>query len=325
MKAFEPINRAYNTVFQPEKLSIGLVVPIEQYAQHALPRMQDHITRVQLAEQMGFKAIWLRDIPLHVPSFGDTGQGFDPFTYLGFLAAHTTKIGLGIASIALPLHHPLHVAKSAATIDQLSGGRMLLGIASGDRPDEYPAMGIDFAQRGQLFKEAFTYLRKAAEAFPATEKSYFGQLNGGVDVLPKPSGHKIPLLLTGYSRQSLEWNAQHADGWMSYPRNIGQQRYTLVQWRELIAETGSYDKPFMQPLYVILDEHDDAKPIPIQLGFKIGVKYLVEYCQLLQEIGVNHLAINLRFSEMPIEKTLERLATHFLPHFHPHSTEKHHG
>ena len=321
MRPFEPINKGYNHVFQPGQLSIGVVVPIENYAVGTIPHMQDHVKLTQLAEALGFKAIWLRDIPLNIPSFGDVGQTYDPFTYLGYLAAHTTEIALGIASIALPLHHPLNVAKSAATIDQLSGGRMILGVASGDRPDEYPAMGIEFEQRGQLFQEAFTYIREAAKDFPHWESPAYGTLTGAVDILPKPTGRKIPLLMTGFSRQTLEWNADHTDGWMYYPRNIGQQQYLISQWRDRIAETQEYDRPFMQPLYVDLHEQDDFKPQGIHLGFRIGANYLVEYLQLLKDIGVNHLAINLRFSSVKIENVLERLGEKVLPHFHSQHPE----
>ncbi|HAA11832.1 MAG TPA: LLM class flavin-dependent oxidoreductase, partial [Cytophagales bacterium] len=126
--------------------------------------------------------------------------------------------------------------------------------------------------------------------------------------------------LTGYSQQSLEWNAEHGDGWMYYPRDLQTQRFTIRQWRDLVAQHSTYSKPFMQPLYVVL-EHDDFKPQPIQLGFRIGVKYLTEYFQYLQEIGVNHVGINLRFNHQPMEATLERIAAEVLPHFHEPKTE----
>ena len=133
---FLPINRGYNSVFRPNRLSLGLVSPLEGYAAGPVPEMTRHIARVQLAEQLGFSAVWLRDVPFNVPSFGDAGQVYDPFVYLGFLAARTEKIALGVASIILPLRHPAHVAKAAASADALSGGRLILGIASGDRPAE---------------------------------------------------------------------------------------------------------------------------------------------------------------------------------------------
>ena len=320
MRPFETINRGYHQVFQANQLSLGLVVPIESYANSPIPSLSDHLKRAQHAEQLGFKALWLRDVPLQVPAFGDAGQTFDPFTYLGYLAGQTHTIALGIASVALPLHHPIHVAKSAATIDQLSEGRLILGVASGDRLQEYPAMGLDHEQRGALFRAAFAYLRAAAKPFPEVAPTAYGQLTGQADVLPKPFGDKLPLLLTGYSQQSLEWNAAHGDGWMYYPRNSAQQQQLIQRYRQLIPRTQAYSKPFMQPLYIDLQPDKDFRPQPIHLGFRIGVHYLVDYLQQLADIGVNHVALNLRFNQASIPTTLEQLAQHVLPHFHHTST-----
>jgi len=316
MKKFEPINKGYNSVFKANQLSLGLVIPIENYSQNSVPTMKQHLERVQLAERLGFKAVWVRDVPLHVPSFGDAGQTFDPFTYLGFLAGQTKDIALGTASIALPLHHPVHVAKSAATIDQLSDGRFMMGVASGDRPSEYPAMNIEFEKRGKLFRDAFNYIRKAEEDFPMLENNDFGNLNGQVDVLPKPTSYRTPMLITGNSRQSMEWIAKHSNGWMYYPRPNMQQAYTIAEWRREIAKHHDFDKPFMTPLYVVLEKDADFKPQPIQLGFRIGANYLIEYFRTVREIGVNHVAINLRFNSNNLEATLEDLAEKVLPHFH---------
>ncbi|MEM1408601.1 MAG: LLM class flavin-dependent oxidoreductase [Bacteroidota bacterium] len=196
--------------------------------------------------------------------------------------------------MALPLHHPLTIAKSASSIDVLSEGRMILGVASGDRPQEYPAMNIDFENRGELFRDAFDYIRKAQESFPRFTSQHYGGLNGQMDVLPKPTAHKIPLLITGSSRQSLEWNAKNGDGWMSYPRNLYEQKQAISQYRSLVEQFGNFDKPFMQPLYIDLMEDNHFKPQPIHLGFRIGIDYLNDYVLKLKEIGVNHLAFNLR-------------------------------
>ena len=122
--------------------------------------------------------------------------------------------------------------------------------------------------------------------------------------------------MTGFSRQSLEWNAENGDGWMSYPKSLYQQQHTITQWRALIPEEQEFDKPFMQPLYVDLHENDDFKPQGIHLGFRIGSNYLIDYFHHIQEIGVNHVAINLRFNSRNIEKTLEELANKLLTQFH---------
>ncbi|MEL6579735.1 MAG: LLM class oxidoreductase [Cyanobacteria bacterium J06621_12] len=318
MKDFELINKGYNSVFKPNQLSVGIVVPIEGYASNPIPTMRHHLARVQLIDRLGFKALWLRDVPFNVPNFGDAGQTFDPFTYLGYLAGQTTDIALGVASIALPLHHPVHVAKSAATVDQLSEGRLILGVASGDRYEEYPAMGIDYENRGELFREAFSYIRKAQANFPSFESNQYGNLKGQIDILPKPTAHKLPLLITGSSRQTLEWNAKNADGWMSYPQDIN----VIAQWRTLVAETQAYNKPFMQPLYLVLQQDDDFKPLPIHLGLRIGANYLVDYLYSLRDVGVNHVALNLRFNSIDMDRTLESLAEKVLPHFHTTSIKQ---
>ena len=312
--AFPSINRGYNSTFRPNRLSIGLVVPIETYAKSPIPTMTCHVERVQLAEKLGFSAIWLRDVPFNVPSFGDAGQTYDPFVYLGFLAGQSDRIALGVASIILPLRHPAHVAKAAASVDALSGGRLILGVASGDRPEEYPAMNQSFGDRGARFRESFDYIRRMGETAPTFENA-FGSPNRGLDMLPKPVSGKLPLLITGGSRQTPEWIAQNGDGWMTYPRNTVMQGQIVRDWQARVKVLGGLPKPVMQPLYVDLSENPDTPPRPIHLGFRLGVRHLLTYLKSLEEIGVNHVALNLRFNQADIETTLKRLADDILPDF----------
>ena len=312
--AFEPVNRGYDAVFRPGRLSLGLVAPLESYTASAVPTMADHLERVRLAEKLGFAAIWLRDVPFNVPSFGDAGQVFDPFVYLGLLAGSTTDIALGVASAVLPLRHPAHVAKAAASADVLSGGRLILGVASGDRPEEYPALDQPFDDRGARFRDSFDYIRRMAEPSPAFENP-FGSPGGGMDLLPKPSGGRLPLLVTGGSQQDLAWIARNGDGWMLYPRNSFEQAKVIGDWREALAQAGRPLQPVMEPLYIDLAEDPDAAPRPIHLGFELGTKRLCSYLRSRQEIGVNHVALNLRFNRAEIESTMQRLAEEVLPDF----------
>jgi len=316
VSTFQKINAGYNSTFQYGELSIGIVVPIENYANSSVPTMADHMERIKLVDQLGFRALWLRDVPLHVPSFGDAGQTFDPFTYLGFIAGQTEQIALGISSIALPLHHPIHVAKSVNTIDQLSGGRVLLGIASGDRKEEYPALGMDYENRGATFRNAYNYIRASEEDFPILDNNSLGILDGTMDILPKPYGAKIPMLVTGHSQQTTEWIADHADGWMFYPRDFQSQAMRINEWRQLVSQSHEYSKPFMQPLYIDLMPKSDFKPQGIHLGIRTGIDFLIEYLNGIKSIGVNHVALNLRFNNADIEETLQVLAEKVLPHFH---------
>lgn len=311
---FQPINQGYNTVFRPNRLSLGLVVPIETYVQGPVPTMAHHIERIQLAEQLGFSAVWLRDVPFNVPSFGDAGQTYDPFVYLGLLAGQTERIALGVASIILPLRHPAHVAKAAATVDVLSGGRLILGVASGDRPEEYPALNQLFGDRGARFRESFDYIRRMGESAPAFD-SGFGRLNGGMDMLPKPVSGKLPLIVTGGSQQGPDWIARNGDGWMIYPRNLGAQAQIVRDWRSRVEAADTPAKPIMQPLYIDLTEDSETPPQPIHLGLRLGMNPLLAYLKSLERIGINHVALNLRFNQANTETTLKRLADDILPAF----------
>lgn len=311
---FMPINQGYNSTFRPNRLSLGLVVPLENYSMSAEPTMARHVERVQLAEELGFTAIWLRDVPFNVSSFGDAGQIFDPFVYLGLLAAQTERIALGVASVVLPLRHPAHVAKAAASVDVLSGGRLILGVASGDRPEEYPALNLSFDDRGDRFRASFDYIRRMWEDAPAFENSY-GNPYGGMDMLPKPASGKLPLLITGGSQQDPDWIAQNGEGWITYPRGIAAQQKIISDWRARVKAVGGPAKPAVQSLYIDLVDDADAPAEPIHLGFRSGVNHLRSYLKSLEEIGVNHVALNLRFNQADIEETLKRLADDILPDF----------
>ncbi len=313
-QAFPKLNRAYGEVFKPNGMTLGLVVPIEAYPNTAVPALERHIERAQLAEQLGFSALWLRDVPFNVPSFGDAGQIFDPFVYLGALAASTGDIALGVASIILPLRHPAHVAKAAASADALSDGRVLLGVASGDRPEEYPALNMTFPDRGARFRESVDYINALSEGYP-TFSNAFGELSGGLDMLPKPTGGRVPLLITGGSQQTPDWIARNGDGWMTYPRNTADQGRLVSEYRQRSADAGRQNMPVMQSLYIDLVEDADAAPHPIHLGFRSGTTFLTRYLQELKSVGINHVALNLRFSQADVETTLKRLSDELLPIF----------
>ena len=311
---FPNINQGYNRTFRADHLTLGVIIPIERYTSSAVPTMQQHIERVQLVEQLGFSAVWLRDVPFNVPSFGDAGQTFDPFVYLGVLAAQTQTISLGVASLILPLRHPAHVAKAAASVDVLSNGRLLLGIASGDRPEEYPAMNMTFDDRGARFRSSVAYIEKMWEP-AASFTNEHGSPYGGMDMLPKPTGSAIPLLITGGSQQDPDWIARNGHGWITYPRNAQMQQRIIEDWRNRVQAVGGPLKPAVQSLYIDLVDDVDAEPQPIHLGFRSGVNFLSQYLKSLREIGINHVGLNLRFNQADIEATLKRLATDILPEF----------
>ncbi|GAB4293363.1 MAG: LLM class oxidoreductase [Methylophaga sp.] len=305
-------NNAYDNLFSQGQLSIGLTFPLEAY-QGGRPTMENQESLAKLAEELGFSALWFRDVPLRDPTFGDVGQIYDPIAYMGWIAAQTKHISLVTGSLILPLRHPVHVAKSIASLNALSGGRVVAGVASGDRPVEFPAFGVDRDQREQLFRDHSATLKKLLyEDFPHYNNHY-GLLAGEADSLPKPET-LIPLLVTGHSQQSLEWIAEHADGWITYPRKLPYHERFVTSWHQTVSEVGQGFKPFAQSLYVDLTDDVDATPTPIHLGIRTGRKALVDYLQHLKKWGVNHVAINLKYGKRPAIEVIQELGETVLPY-----------
>ena len=152
------------------------------------------------------------------------------------------------------------------------------------------------------------------EKSPAFDNIY-GNPYGGMDMLPKPLSGKLPLLITGGSQQNSEWIARNGDGWITYPRGISVQERIIGDWRKRVKAAGGPAKPAMQSLYVDLAEDPETPPQSIHLGFRLGVNHLRAYLNSLQEIGVNHVAMNLRLNQADTEKTLKHLSEEILPYF----------
>ncbi|MEV6183233.1 LLM class oxidoreductase [Streptomyces sp. NPDC052015] len=312
------------------RLTLGLELPLDNdwgatrlRADHeagrpfGVPDLTEHARLARLADDLGFAALWVRDVPLYDPQqFGDAGSVFETFTHLGHLAAVTERTVLGTAAVVLPLRRPLLVAKAAATVDVLSGGRFVLGLASGDRPVEYPLFGEDFQRRGATFRQSVDILRTAWTAHPPEQGMslpVFGlHRDRGLDVLPKPTGATIPLAIAGHAQQSTEWIAQNADASLNYPRPLGALRLKTREWQQLTADNR---KPYLTPMQLDLSPDPDTPATAIRLGLRTGRHALVDHLTKMSELGVAHVSFNLRPGDRPVEEVLDELAQEVLPHF----------
>ncbi|MFF0526250.1 TIGR03571 family LLM class oxidoreductase [Actinomadura nitritigenes] len=292
-------------------MTLGIELPLDNDFAHrretpGVPDLAEHRSRAALAAALGFRTIWLRDVPLWPPrTFGDAGLVFDPIAYLGYLAAATENALLGTAAIALPLRNPILLAKEAATIDALSGGRLLLGVASGDRPIEYPLFGVDFDTRAEAYRRAVQAMRgiweHAAMAPDSQDK-----------VLPAPVDGTIPLIAVGRGGQSTEWAAEHMDAYMTYPRPCDAMRGVVFEWD---CATPGTRKPVITTTLVDLAENPDAPAEPIRFGLRGGRNRLGDHLRGLRDTGVAHVALNLRPSRRPIDDVPHEIAEHVLPEF----------
>jgi probable F420-dependent oxidoreductase len=195
------------------------------------------------AEQAGFTGFSLTEHPAPGARWLASGghQSLDPLVGLGYIAAATTRLKLLTHLVVAPYRNPLLLAKAAATVDKLSGGRMILGIGTGYQKSEFYAVGVDIAERNALFDEALDVmpLHWSGEPF-----SYHARHFDARDIIarPRPVQNPIPIWIGGNSKLSRRRVAERAQGWMPMggPAQLSVTARTvaitsLAQLAEMIA------------------------------------------------------------------------------------------
>lgn len=312
-------HRGFARLFVPGKLTLGLILPLETHPHGPAPTMEHHVEMAKRAERLDFGCLWLRDIPFYDPHYGDVGQIFEPLGYIAHLAAKTESIALGTAGIVLPLREPLLLAKQVATVDQLSGGRLLLGLSSGDRPSDYPLFGIDADSRGERLREVFDVYRTVSEqSFPHFRSEHFGRSDGELDLIPKPPHGRTPAIAVGRAQQSLQWIASQMNGLISAAPAHADLEGLSAEWTALVEEDAAVFRPLGIGgfLDLVVDAHHPVTRIPG--GLRAGVRALVEYLEKAERCGIVHFAMNLRVSDRPYAQLMDELAAHALARFPSH-------
>jgi luciferase-type oxidoreductase len=316
---------ALDLINRPGQLTLGIELPLDNDwspegearrvadgRPHGVPDLSHYPELVRQIDASGFAAIWMRDVPVFDPrNFGDAGSIYDPFVNLGFLAGITKHVALGTAGIVLPLRHPMMVAKAAASVDCLSGGRLILGLASGDRPVEYPLLGLDFERRGETFRQSLTYLRDAWKdgGLPLGD----GRIAAELDLLPKPAGRTISTIIAGNGQQSDEWIADNMDGRFVYPGNLDRMAAHAAEFRRLRQAAGKDRGAFISAYHLDLADDPDELATPRRFGARIGRKPFLDHLEHLHSAGVDHLAVLLRPSRRPLPEVIDEFAREILP------------
>jgi probable F420-dependent oxidoreductase len=180
----------------------------------------DLLEEVRTAEANGWYGVWLADH--YMPDTGDTrparGDRYECWSLLPALAAVTERIRVGTLVSPTSVHHPALLAKRAATIDRLSGGRMVLGLGAGWQINEHHAYGIDLEPPGKRvsrFEEAIGIVRSMlAEDFTTFRGEFYTITEAPCD--PKPVQSPLPLLVGTRGPRMLRIAARHADEWNTW-------------------------------------------------------------------------------------------------------------
>ena len=202
---------------------IGLLVP--GCFAGTPPSMQDFTQFFRRADELGFDSLWVIDRIFHDINI------LEPMTLLTCAAAVTNRIRLGTSVLLFLFRNPVQLAKTAATLDHLSGGRLTLGISLGGRDFEFCPMGIDRERRVSRFRESLALMRKLWAEDNVTHHGRFYAMDN-VTVLPKPVQKPgIPIWFGGSAEGALKRSAELADGWVG--GGIGDNDAYRQTWQKV--------------------------------------------------------------------------------------------
>jgi probable F420-dependent oxidoreductase len=221
-------------------MNIGINIPHMGAAAGA-----ENIVRVaQKAEELGFATVWVTERVLYPTNpqtaYGGTADGslpdayrivFDPLDSLAWAAAHTKKIGIGTSVLDMPYYNPVILARRVSTLDQLSGGRVKLGLGLGWSKDEMDATGANPKTRGKRADEFLEVLHTIWKDEEAEYSGKYFKLPKSV-ILPKPvQKPHPPLYLAAFAPAALNRVARLADGWLpvAIPVEGMRQMFSAVQ------------------------------------------------------------------------------------------------
>ncbi len=189
-------------------MKIGVQLPEVEYE----ITFGDLIAMARLAEQVGFDSIWLGDHLLYDLPVGPRGP-WEVWTALAALAASTERVELGPLVASTSFHAPTMLAKMAATVDAISGGRLILGLGAGWNLREYTAFGFPFDHRVSRFEEAFTIIRTLLTDGAIDFHGDYYDIDDGVlhPRSPRPGGP--PLLVGSIGERMQSITLPHVDAW----------------------------------------------------------------------------------------------------------------
>jgi len=238
------------------------------------------------AEEHGFSTLWagehvvMVDSPLSRYPYNDQGEipvpadadWLDPLICLSFAAAATHTITLATGVLLLPEHNPVLIAKQAASLDVMSGGRFTLGVGIGWSRDEFVALGVPYSRRANRTVE---YVRAIKQLWSEDVATFHGQFVDfdAIRVYPKPvRDRRVPVVFGGNSDPALARAAAHGDGWYGFNLSgIGDVRRCVAAIREHCAR---------------LDRDFDRLDLSVSV-----VDFGTDELDELADVGVNELVL----------------------------------
>jgi len=286
-------------------------IGISLFNNQGIADVQALVGLAEHAEALGFDSVWAHDHVFNVGHVYERIGGrpyYEPLALLSFVAARTRRVRLGTSVLVLPYHNPIRLAKTAATLDVLSGGRLILGVGVGAIENEMEAMGTPFKQRGAFTDEAIDVLRALwTQDLPRFNGRY--SRFAGMPFSPKPVQKPIPIVIGGVSPAAIRRAARTGDGWQPLGFSPDALAAGIATLREEARACGR-----------------DAAAIPVAISMTLGAgargrhalgskpAEVLESAREFARVGVDTLAISITTSDpREAREALEMVGREVLP------------
>lgn len=275
-----------------------------------------------MAEELGYDSVWVMD---HLFNNGyirerlDDKPYYHPLATLSHLSATTRRVALGTSVLVLPYHNPVALAKYAASLDQMSGGRVILGVGVGAMQEEFAALGVPFRQRGALTNECIEVM---IELWTNPDPSYnssrwqFADLKFSPKPLQKPY---IPLWIGGASPGAKKRAATIGDGWHPSGLSPDAFRSAKAEIEKMAIEAGRDPNALTMSVRVEVEAHGGPSSSRAQDRSRLSgddLEQMVAGVKAYQDSGVTHLLFALNTGDIDrIGELMRNIAEQVMPRF----------
>jgi len=224
------------------------------------------VAQSQLCERLGYHSVWGND---HITTQayvrekhgGKTPNFYEPLITLAMCAQATTRLKIGTALLVLPMREPVYLAKQTATLDRLSGGRLILGLGLGAYREEFLAMSprLRRSRRGDMMDEGVEALLKLLrDPVASYDGKHYAFQN--IEMLPKPLQDPFPLYIGGHNMAMVERAARHGEGWLPGWRPFDEIAERVQTLKDLSEANGRpRDAVAVAPQFSMLLAKTDAE------------------------------------------------------------------
>ena len=242
---------------------------------------RQHLDLVRSIETLGYDSLWCGDhLSFHGPCY-------ESLTLLAAWATVTTRIKLGTAVYLLALRPPALTAKQTATVDQLSGGRLIFGVGvGGENPKEFEVAGVPHRERGARVTEAIDVVRTLWRETPATFRGRFTSFEG-VSLDPKPVQRPgPPIWIGGRSDAALVRAGRQGDGWISYVVQADRFAQSLARVRAAADEAGRSHEAFTPAHLAFVTLGRDRETAEAMWTRILSRRYNQDFAPLARKYGI---------------------------------------